>query len=149
LAWLLPELPAPAAKFEVIMPFSIDSVLGPLPEALSLRSRRTEILASNLANQDTPGYKARDIDFRAAMQTAGAEQLSLTRTHAAHQAGADELPEGAALKYRHPLQASIDGNTVDAQMEQAAFGENAVSYQATLSFLSGRIKGLMLAIKGE
>jgi flagellar basal-body rod protein FlgB len=131
------------------MPLSIDSVLGPLPEALSLRSRRTEILASNLANEDTPGYKARDIDFRAVMSKARSEQLSLTRTHSAHQAGSSTLPEGASLKYRQPPQASIDGNTVDAQMEQAAFAENAVNYQATLSFLSGRIKGLMLAIKGE
>jgi flagellar basal-body rod protein FlgB len=131
------------------MPLSIDSVLGPLPEALSLRSRRTEILASNLANEDTPGYKSRDIDFRAAMGKARSEQLSLSRTLSAHQPGPGNLPEGASLKYRQPLQASIDGNTVDAQMEQAAFAENAVNYQATLSFLSGRIKGLMLAIKGE
>ena len=131
------------------MPLSIDSVLGPLPEALSLRSRRTEILASNLANEDTPGYKARDVDFRAAMGKARSDQLSLARTHSAHQADPGNLPEGALLKYRQPLQASIDGNTVDAQKEQAAFAENAVNYQATLSFLSSRIKGLMRAIKGE
>jgi flagellar basal-body rod protein FlgB len=143
------DLCVSAIQFEVVMPLNIDSVLGPLPEALSLRSRRTEILASNLANEDTPGYKARDIDFQAAMSKARLEQLALTRTHPAHQAGPGNLPEGASLKYRQPLQASIDGNTVDAQMEQAAFAENAVNYQATLSFLSGRIKGLMGAIKGE
>lgn len=131
------------------MPISIDSALGPFPEALALRARRTEVLAANLANQDTPNFKARDIDFRATLNKAQSDQLSLKRTNAGHLSAPGDLPGGASLKYRQPLQASIDGNTVDAQLEHAAFSENAVNYQATLGFLSGRIKSLMLALKGE
>lgn len=132
------------------MPISIDSALGPLPEALSLRARRSEVLASNLANADTPNFKARDFDFRAMMDEAQGQQLALRTTQARHIAfdtepGGDSLP----LQYRVPDQPSLDGNTVDGQVEQAAFAENAVNYQATLTFLSSRIKGLMSAIKGE
>jgi len=131
------------------MPISIDSALGPIPDALALRARRTEILAANLANEDTPNYKARDVDFSATLNKAQSDQISLKQTHAGHLSDSNNLTAGAELKYRQPLQASIDGNTVDAQMEHAAFSENAVNYQATLTFLSGRIKSLMLAIKGS
>ena len=131
------------------MPISIDSALGPLPDALALRARRTEILAANLANEDTPNYKARDIDFRATLNKAQSDHIALKQTHANHLSDSNGLPGGADVKYRQPLQASIDGNTVDGQMEHAAFSENAVNYQATLTFLSGRIKSLMLAIRGS
>lgn len=132
------------------MPISIDSALGPLPDALQLRARRSEVLASNLANADTPRYKARDFDFRAALATAQGDQLAMRTTQAQHIAFAqDDSVQGNTLQYRIPNQSSLDGNTVDAQVEQAAFAENAVNYQATLTFLSGRIKGLMGALKGE
>lgn len=132
------------------MPLNIDSALGAMPEALILRGRRSELLASNLANADTPNFKARDFDFRAAMDQAHAGQVALVATHTNHIAMTDAQGAGnAALQYRMPSQPALDGNTVDAQVEQAAFAENAVNYQATLTFLTSRIKGLTGAIKGE
>lgn len=132
------------------MPLNIDSALGSMPEALILRGKRSELLASNLANADTPNFKSRDFDFRAAMDQAHAGQVALATTHAAHIPLGDAGGVGnALLQYRVPNQAALDGNTVDAQVEQAAFAENAVNYQATLTFLTSRIKGLMGAIKGE
>lgn len=137
-------------EYEVAMAISIDAALGPLTNALSLRARRSEVLASNLANADTPHFKARDFDFQAALATAQGEQAGLRTTHAKHIAFDSQTSvQGASLQYRVPQQASLDGNTVDNQVEQAAFTENAVQYQATLTFLSGRIKGLLTAIKGE
>jgi flagellar basal-body rod protein FlgB len=132
------------------MPLNIDSALGPLPEALVLRGRRSELIASNLANADTPNFKARDFDFRAAMDKANGEHMAMRTTQARHIAFTEtDAPGGLPLQYRVPHQPSLDGNTVDGQVEQAAFAENAVNYQATLTFLSGRISGLLRAIKGE
>jgi flagellar basal-body rod protein FlgB len=135
---------------------NIDSYLGVHASALKLREQRTELLARNLANADTPGYKAQDLDFRAAL--AAATQPPKAGTLIATQAGhvgasADaSLNAGgteAFLKYRTPLAPSLDGNTVDAQLEQAAFADNAVRYQATLSFLSSKFRSLMTAITGQ
>lgn len=132
------------------MPLIIDSALGPMPEALILRGKRSELLASNLANADTPNFKARDFDFGAAMNQAHAGQVALATTHTNHIPMNDANGTGnAPTQFRVPNQPSLDGNTVDAQVEQAAFAENAVNYQATLTFLNSRIKGLMGAIKGE
>ena len=117
------------------MPFNLDAYIGVHADALKLRGQRTELLARNLANADTPGYKAQDIDFQAAL-------ASMEKTQSA------TLPANA-LKYRVPLAPALDGNTVDVQMEQAAFAENAVRYQATLSFLSARFRSLMTAITGQ
>jgi flagellar basal-body rod protein FlgB len=137
-------------KFEVAMPLSIDSALGPMPDALILRGRRSEVIASNLANADTPNFKARDFDFQSMMNKARSEQVALNTTHASHIAlnGASGIG-GAPLQYRVPNQPSLDGNSVDLQVEQAAFAENAVNYEATLTFLTSRIKGLMTAIRGD
>lgn len=132
------------------MPISIDSALGPLPEALVLRGRRSELIASNLANADTPNFKARDFDFQSVMNQAQSEQVALNTTHVQHIALSDAGGIGAEpFKYRVPNAPSLDGNTVDSQVEQAAFAENAVNYQATLTFLNSRIKGLLTAIKGD
>jgi flagellar basal-body rod protein FlgB len=137
------------------MPLNLDSYLGVHADALKVQSKRMEVLANNLANVDTPNYKARDIDFRAALAAAGSPgtNLSLTTTSAGHLGGASTAADGAdasgALKYRTPLAPSLDGNTVDAQMEQAAFADNTVRYQATLTFLSSRLKNLMTAITGQ
>ena len=114
------------------MAIDFNSHLGVLPSALALQSRRTEVLAANLANADTPNYKARDVDFRTALAEAGATGTG------------DE-----ALKYRTPLAPSLDGNTVDAHLEQAAFAENAVRYQATLTFLNSKFRSLLTAITGQ
>ena len=136
------------------MPLNLDSYLGVQTQALTVGSKRMEVLADNLANVDTPNYKARDIDFKAALAQAGSADapLSLTTTSAGHVGGASasgEADTAAALKYRVPLAPSLDGNTVDAQMEQAAFADNTVRYQATLTFLSARLKNLMTAITGQ
>ena len=100
--------------------------------ALELRAQRMSILASNIANASTPNYKARDIDFGAALRDVEAGGR-----------GVD------ALRYRVPMQASLDGNTVELSTEQTAFAENAVAYRTTLSFLNGRIATLSRALKGE
>ncbi len=132
------------------MPINLDSALGNLPQALSLRARRTELLASNMANVDTPNYKSRDIDFNTAMKQAQApHQASLKVTHAGHLQPGNTMAGGVQVMYRIPNQPSLDGNTVDGQLEQAAFSSNAVQHQATLTFLSGRFRGLLSAIKGE
>jgi flagellar basal-body rod protein FlgB len=133
------------------MALNLDSYLGVHQDALKLQSKRTEVIADNLANSDTPGYKARDIDFRAALASAGSTDatVKLATTNAGHLSIDPNTEASANLKYRTPLAPSLDGNTVDAQQEQAAFADNTVRYQATLTFLSARFKGLMTAITGQ
>jgi flagellar basal-body rod protein FlgB len=146
------------------MALNLDSYLGVHAQALTLEAQRTELLAANLANADTPNYKARDIDFRAALAAAGgggktggsgssSATLAISSTNAEH-LGAQSIDGtdatlGGNLKYRVPMAASLDGNTVDTQLEQAAFAENSVRYQATLTFLNTRLKQLMTAITGQ
>ena len=156
------------------MQVGLDAYLGIHQDALKVQSKRLEVLADNLANADTPDYKARDIDFRAALaqasearnavqgplagsgtgNTPGAANIGssgLVTTDKGHIQG-DLLASGGAddvLKYRVPLAPALDGNTVDAQQEQAAFAESSVHYQATLTFLSMRMKSLMTAITGQ
>jgi flagellar basal-body rod protein FlgB len=139
---------------DAVMPIGLDKYLGVHAQALNLRSQRTELLAANMANADTPGYRARDIDFKSAMAQASGSNATpavrLQTTSAGHIG--PKLVNGAAapeLKYRTPLAPSLDGNTVDPQLEQAAFAENTVRYQATLSFLSAKFRGLMTAITGQ
>jgi len=133
------------------MAFNLDTYLGVHADALKLQSRRMEVIADNLANSDTPGYKARDVDFRAAMAEAGGlnAPVKLATTNAGHMGADPAAGINASLKYRVPLAPALDGNTVDAQQEQAAFADNTVRYQATLTFLSARFKGLMTAITGQ
>ncbi len=114
-----------------------DSLFGVHGAALAVRSQRMGLLASNIANASTPGYKAKDVDFRAALASAAAPGGSI-----------DAAVEDATL-YRVPLQPSADGNTVELATEQTAFAENAVAYQTTLSFLNGRIGQITRALKGE
>jgi flagellar basal-body rod protein FlgB len=133
------------------MALSLDTYLGVHADALKLQSKRMEVLADNLANSDTPGYKARDIDFKSAMAQAGSPNapVSLATTNAGHIATDPTTSINGSLKYRTPLAPSLDGNTVDAQQEQAAFADNTVRYNATLTFLSGRFKALLTAITGQ
>ncbi len=129
----------------------IDRAFSIHDDALMLRSQRAGILAANIANADTPNYKARDMDFSAMLERVqqGIEPgLSLKRTHERHIADADQELEGE-IKYRNPMAPSLDGNTVDMQMEQARFAENALQYQASLTFLNGKIRSLKLAIQGQ
>jgi flagellar basal-body rod protein FlgB len=113
-----------------------DELFGIHGRALSLRSQRLSLLASNIANAATPGYRARDIDFSRAMELA-------QRGHSTSQAA-----EGA-VAYRVPIEPSPDGNTVELSTEQTLFAENAVQYRATLAFLEGRISTIRRALKGE
>jgi flagellar basal-body rod protein FlgB len=137
---------------ETSMPATLDNYLGVHTAALQVRSRRSELLATNLANADTPHYQARDIDFRSALARASGAAVSpvaMQATHGKHLQTRAADATTADLQYRTPLAPSIDGNTVDVQLEQAAFAENAVRYQATLSFLSAKFRGLMTAITGQ
>ena len=115
-----------------------DSQFGVHGAALEVRSQRMGVLASNIANASTPGFKARDIDFKSALAT-------LTSGDGASSNGSID----AATKYRVPTQTSMDGNTVELSSEQTAFAENAVQYQTTLAFLNGRINQITRALKGE
>ncbi|MBC8212425.1 MAG: flagellar basal body rod protein FlgB [Gammaproteobacteria bacterium] len=120
-------------------------------DALQLRSRRSSILAANIANADTPNYKARDMDFTAMMQNLESKQqsqLTLSGTHHSHITTA-EPSDNPTIKFRNPLHASLDGNTVDMHVEQARFSENAIQYQTSLTFLNSKIAGLKLAIRGQ
>ena len=131
------------------MPISFDSALGNHDKALLVRSRRAELLASNIANGDTPGYKARDIDFRAALANIQAQNNhGLKLTHSQHLPSSSNIA-GMDVMCRIPNQSSLDGNTVDSQMEKSAFAENALRYQASLTFLDMKFKGLIAALKGE
>ena len=136
------------------MPITIDSALGIHPQALTLRSQRAEVLAANLANADTPNYKARDIDFKSVL---GSVQNGASSTGAALPLAADNAAHiqplasqsQAELLYRNPSQPSVDGNTVDSQVEYTEFARNALQYQASLTFLGGNIKTLLTAIRGD
>ncbi|HVN41564.1 MAG TPA: flagellar basal body rod protein FlgB [Steroidobacteraceae bacterium] len=127
-----------------------DPVLGIHGYALALHSQRMQVLAANLANADTPGYKARDLDFSEALSQASdpAVPLRVSTTHAAHIGASDAGLPGAAAKYRNPMQPSLDGNTVDAPMDQARFAENALSYQVSLTLVNDRLSQLQTAISG-
>jgi flagellar basal-body rod protein FlgB len=119
------------------MGLSLEQALGVHPAALKLRAERAEILASNLANESTPGYKAHDIDFRASLR----------------EATQGSSPESSfnsdRLMYRVPSGASQDGNTVDLATEQAEFAQNAIDYQTSLTFLNMKLKGLAAVINGN
>ena len=113
-----------------------ETLFGIHGAVLELRGARMGLLSSNIANAATPGYKARDIDFSAALSASE------------RGAGTDRAAAGA-IRYRVPVMPSLDGNTVEMATEQTAFAENAVAYQATLSFIRGRVESLTRALKGE
>lgn len=132
------------------MAINFDAALGVHEDALTLRARRAEVLANNIANADTPNYKARDLDFAAVLagQT-GQFDLPMEQTRPDHQ-GEFLSPDTAAdLMFRTPYQPSVDGNTVEVQEEMARYSDNAIRYQASFQFLNGKFKGLVTAIKGD
>ena len=137
--------------------FNLDAHFALHAQSLQLSAKRAEVLARNIANAETPQYKAQDLDFKAALdmalkgQTArSAAGANLLTTHASHLSvegpGADP---GWRLQERRDVLPSLDGNTVDLQREQAAFAQNAVRYQASLNFISSQMRGLMTAITGQ
>jgi len=121
--------------------------------ALSLRGARQELLASNIANADTPNFKARDIDFASALQGAmngSTEKLAVAKSSTMHfdgNAGGSIL--GSPVMYRRPVQPSADGNTVDMDVERAQFTDNALRYEASVKFVSEKMKGILSAIQGQ
>jgi flagellar basal-body rod protein FlgB len=122
------------------MGLNFEQALGMHPAALKVRAERTKILASNLANDSTPGYQARDLDFRASLSQA----IANDGFDAALQFDAADGP-----KYRVPSRPSQDGNTVELGVEQAAFSQNTADFQASLTFVNMKIKGLQAAITGN
>lgn len=130
----------------------IDSALQFQQTALNLRAARQELLASNIANADTPNYKARDIDFASALRGAlsgTTGSLPLSTTSAQHLGGVTgDSVMGAPLRYRTVLQPSADGNTVDMDVERAQFADNALRYEASVRFVSQKIKGVLTALQG-
>ena len=121
------------------MSIDFDKALGVHPEALRLRGERTRILAANIANESTPGYQARDIDFSATLQ----ETLQAEAGGPGPGGG-----DGGGAMYRVPYHSSADGNTVELGVEQAAFAQNAQDFQASLAFLNMQLKGLAKVIAG-
>lgn len=115
-----------------------------------MRAYRQQVLASNIANSDTPHYQARDFDFSSALRDAvagrGGDGLSLATTNMRHLSGAGEASP-ARLMYRVPVQPSVDGNTVDMDVERGQFAENAMQYEASLTFLTGQVKTLLAAVQ--
>jgi flagellar basal-body rod protein FlgB len=130
----------------------LDAALRFNSEALNLRARRQEVLAANIANADTPNYKARDFDFASTLERVVDEgrqtqSLGMTTTSGRHLAGeAAALPDQDLL-YRVPTQSSIDGNTVDMNVERVNFADNALRYESNLTVMSAKIKTLLSAVQ--
>ena len=133
------------------MAISFDKALGVHDEALTLRTKRTEILANNIANADTPNFQGRDIEFHAMLkgEMSVNSPLALAETDTGHQSGLIDPDYAADLMYRMPTQPSVDGNTVDVQQEMARYTENALGFQTSFDLLNRKFKGLTSAIKGE
>ena len=121
--------------------------------ALNARAYRQQVIASNIANADTPNYKARDLDFRQALSGvlgAKGDALALKTTSPRHLPGSGPTdPLTAALKFRNEEQGAVDGNTVNMDVERSAFAENSVQYQASLTFINGLLTSMQRAIQGQ
>ena len=134
------------------MSFSVNSMFGVHEQALNIRSQRAEILASNIANADTPGYKAQDLDFKSALANAQEKINSGTnvaRTNTKH-FDISQLGDNSTIKFRQNYQPDTgDGNTVDINTERMAYMENSLEYQTTIQFLNSKINGLRKVLAGE
>jgi flagellar basal-body rod protein FlgB len=123
-------------------------------QALNLRSTRAQLLASNMANADTPNYQARDFDFKSALQAAtgslaATSAAPLARTDSAHLATTGLGSAGPTLLYRTPTQTALDSNSVELDAERAHFADNSVRYEASLRFINGQIRTLLTAVNGQ
>lgn len=133
----------------------LDDLMRFQQEALNLRAQRQNIIAANIANADTPGYQARDIDFSAELSKAltqgraSGETLSLTTTSSRHIAAASTTEPATELLYHIPDQPAMDGNTVNMDRERTAFADNSLQYQTGLTLLSGQIKGMNTVLQGQ
>lgn len=131
------------------MAISFDNALNIHTLALKLREQRTEVLASNMANADTPNFKARDVDFQSVLQGVREPTMPVLKTRENHLAPANAWPAQAGMKYRVPAQASLDGNTVESEQEQVRYMQNAMEYQFSLRLVNDKFDGLRTAIRGD
>ncbi|NBB12936.1 flagellar basal body rod protein FlgB [Pseudomonas sp. SLFW] len=135
------------------MSISFENALGIHEKALNFRAQRAEVLANNITNADTPNYKARDLDFSKVLAAEsdkaknGTFALNTTNSHHIEASGMDAGE--ASLLYRTPSQPSLDQNTVDTQVENANYAENAIGFQASFTLLNSKFKGLVSALRGE
>jgi flagellar basal-body rod protein FlgB len=128
----------------------LDATMRFHQEALRLRTQRQEVLSSNIANADTPQFKARDMDFQAALTSAverSGMSTSMAQTSARHIAGGSRAGGATDLLYRQPIQSSMDGNTVEMDVERVNFADNALRYEANLTVLGGKIKSMLAAVQ--
>ena len=135
------------------MSISFDRALGIHEKALGFRTQRAEVLANNIANADTPNFKARDLQFASVLAEQSSQSrrgaTSLNRTNSQHIPADGVTLSDASLAYRMPMQASIDQNTVDLQIEQSNYAENSVQFQASFTLLNSKFKGLVSALRGD
>jgi flagellar basal-body rod protein FlgB len=134
------------------MPINFERAFSIYDDALIIRGKRASVLASNIANADTPNYKARDIDFQSMLKQANNQKtnsLDMVNTHRDHINLSSGSHSNLSIKYRNPLHASLDGNTVDSHVEQSKFSQNALQYQTSFTFLNSSVKGIIKALKGE
>ncbi|GAA4936363.1 flagellar basal body rod protein FlgB [Halioxenophilus aromaticivorans] len=134
------------------MAINFETALGVHPTALKARTERASLLANNLANAETPGFKARDMDFQRVFEQSqfdGPQGLNMNVTSQKHTPGGAEVVDNGELMYRTPTQPSIDGNTVEEHVEHAQYMENALAFEASFLFLKSKFSGLLSAIRGE
>lgn len=131
----------------------LDNYFGINAQSVLARSKRAEVLASNIINADTPNYKAKDLDFNAILNennnVGSVNPVSINVSHSKHISNGLDDPYSLQTKYRIPENASLDGNTVDSHIEKGKFAENAVRYQISLSMLNNKIQGLISTLKGD
>ena len=128
----------------------LDNTFGIHAKALQVRSQRLEVLSQNIANADTPSFKARDIDFKAVLGNAQSQQdLNMAATRSQHYSSGEAPADAGGLMYRVPFNTAFDGNTVEMSVEQAQYGKAAADYQATLQFLESDISGIRKALRGD
>ncbi|MBC3955130.1 MULTISPECIES: flagellar basal body rod protein FlgB [Pseudomonas] len=135
------------------MSISFDKALGIHEKALNFRAQRAEVLANNISNADTPNFKARDLDFSSVLAAENDKvqngRVSLSMTNGRHIEAEGMSNQDGTLMYRTPSQPSLDQNTVDSQVEQASYTENAMGFQASFTLLNSKFKGLVAALRGE
>ncbi|MEG5265740.1 flagellar basal body rod protein FlgB [Pseudomonas sp. JDS28PS106] len=135
------------------MSISFDKALGIHEKALNFRAQRAEVLANNISNADTPNFKARDLDFSSVLAAENQKvqngHFALNMTNSRHIEAEGMGMEDGTLLYRTPSQPSLDQNTVDSQVEQANYTENAMGFQASFTLLNSKFKGLVAALRGE
>ena len=131
----------------------LDNHFGLNAQSVLARSKRAEILATNIINADTPNYKAKDLDFSAILNSNSPvnslNPVSIKTNHSMHISNSPKDSFLLHTKYRIPENSSLDGNTVDSYVEKSKFSENAVRYQISLSMLNNKIQGLINTLKGE